>query len=220
MKRAYLVSALAAMMIVLAACGGNSSGEKTPANSTNTEATNVQQTAATEPGNAELEQAAVEEPAVEPEQKEEEPKEEEPKEEAAKEEIHKPKDKFTLGDWEVTLDSFEFNQKVSSDMFSSSADEGNKFIVLNFSVTNNGKEAESFTNTFGGVDVQALFKDEYEYNSSRTMLDGDIGYRSIKPLSTKKGFVVIEVPDSVAESTESLLIHLKDDKNKATIVLR
>ena len=55
-----------------------------------------------------------------------EPAKEEPKEEP-KEASNKPGEKFTLGDWEIVLDSFEFDQKVSADMFSSSADEGNKF---------------------------------------------------------------------------------------------
>ncbi|MGG4096813.1 DUF4352 domain-containing protein [Paenibacillus lautus] len=147
-----------------------------------------------------------------------EPAKEEPKKEP-KEASNKPGEKFTLGDWEVVLDSFEFDQKVSADMFSSSADEGNKFLILNYTVTNNGKEAKDFTSIIGGVNMKAIFKEEYEYNYTVTMIDGDLGTGSIKPLATKSGFVVIEVPDGVADSKESLVIKL-EDQDKAQITLR
>ncbi|WP_036672012.1 DUF4352 domain-containing protein [Paenibacillus sp. HGF5] len=143
----------------------------------------------------------------------------EPAKEEPKEVSNKPGEKFTLGDWEVVLDSFEFDQKVSADMFSSSADEGNKFLILNYTVTNNGKEAKDFTSIIGGVSMKAIFKEEYEYNYTVTMIDGDLGTGSIKPLATKSGFVVIEVPDSVADSKESLVVKL-EDKDKAQITLR
>ncbi|SEL43151.1 protein of unknown function [Paenibacillus sp. cl141a] len=143
----------------------------------------------------------------------------EPTKEEPKEVSNKPGEKFTLGDWEVVLDSFEFDQKVSADMFSSSADEGNKFLILNYTVTNNGKEAKDFTSIIGGVSMKAIFKEEYEYNYTVTMIDGDLGTGSIKPLATKSGFVVIEVPDSVADSKESLVVKL-EDKDKAQITLR
>lgn len=143
----------------------------------------------------------------------------EPTKEEPKEVSNKPGEKFALGDWEVVLDSFEFDQKVSADMFSSSADEGNKFLILNYTVTNNGKEAKDFTSIIGGVSMKAIFKEEYEYNYTVTMIDGDLGTGSIKPLASKSGFVVIEVPDSVAESKESLVVKL-EDKDKAQITLR
>lgn len=143
----------------------------------------------------------------------------EPAKEEPKEASNKPGEKFTLGDWEVVLDSFEFDQKVSADMFSSSADEGNKFLILNYTVTNNGKEAKDFTSIIGGVSMKAIFKEEYEYNYTVTMIDGDLGTGSIKPLATKSGFVVIEVPDGVADSKESLVIKL-EDQDKAQITLR
>lgn len=86
-------------------------------------------------------------------------------------------------------------------------------------VTNNGKEAKDFTSIIGGVSMKAIFKEEYEYNYTVTMIDGDLGTGSIKPLATKSGFVVIEVPDGVADSKESLVIKL-EDQDKAQITLR
>lgn len=183
--------------LVISACGNNTTSSDSPQqNEQNVDAAG---------------EAVKEEPSKEAAT---EPAKEEPKEVS-----NKPGEKFALGDWEVVLDSFEFDQKVSADMFSSSADEGNKFLILNYTVTNNGKEAKDFTSIIGGVSMKAIFKEEYEYNYTVTMIDGDLGTGSIKPLATKSGFVVIEVPDSVADSKESLVVKL-EDKDKAQITLR
>ncbi|MNZ65152.1 Telomeric repeat-binding factor 2 [compost metagenome] len=125
-----------------------------------------------------------------------------------------------MGDWEVVLNSFEFNQKVSDEYFSSSADEGNKFLILNYTVTNQGTEADNFTSMIGGVEMKALFQDKYEYTYTITMIDKDLSKESIKPLSSKTGFVVMEVPDTVAKSEDGLILKLAKDKAKATINLR
>ncbi|AWB42955.1 hypothetical protein DCC85_01070 [Paenibacillus sp. CAA11] len=140
--------------------------------------------------------------------------------EEQKEAVYKVGDKFNLGNWKVVLNSFEFNQKVSDKYFSSSADEGNKFLILNYTVTNEGTEADNFTSMIGGVEMKAIFKDKYEYKYTITMIDKDFGKESIKPLSSKTGFVVIEVPDEVSKSKDGLILKLAKDKDKATINLR
>ncbi|MCR8659556.1 DUF4352 domain-containing protein [Paenibacillus endoradicis] len=129
-------------------------------------------------------------------------------------------DKITLGEWDITLDSFEFNEKVSDDVFTSSAEEGNKFIVLNYTVLNNGKESSKFTGMLGSIKMNALYKDEYEYGSTTTMIDGDLSKSTVKPLSSKTGFVVIEVPDLVADSEDSLVLSIDNNGEKAKIKLR
>ncbi|URN94895.1 MAG: DUF4352 domain-containing protein [Candidatus Pristimantibacillus lignocellulolyticus] len=129
-------------------------------------------------------------------------------------------DKFTLGEWDITLDSFEFNKEVSDDIFTSSAEEGNKFIVLNYTVLNNGKESSTFTGMLGSIKMKALYKDEYEYGSTTTMIDGDLSKSTVKPLSSKTGFVVIEVPDVVADTEDSLVLSIDNNGEKAQIKLR
>ncbi|MNT99450.1 hypothetical protein D3C72_2423020 [compost metagenome] len=52
------------------------------------------------------------------------------------------------------------------------------------------------------------------------MIDGDLSKENIKPLASKSGFVVVEVPDAVSESTESLIVKLEEEGDKATITLR
>lgn len=199
MKKVQVFTLLALLLLVLSACGGSQTNNAAKSSNNNQASTvDSKETKATET-----------------------PKETEtPPTEEPKEASFKPGEKFKLGTWEITLESFEFNQKVSSDMFSSSADEGNKFIVLNYNVTNNGKEANDFTAMINGIRMKAIFKGEYEYDYTVTMIDGDLSQNSIKPLASKKGFVVIEVPDSVASSNESLVIKLEDDGEKAQIVLK
>ncbi|PUA40490.1 hypothetical protein C8Z91_03245 [Paenibacillus elgii] len=147
---------------------------------------------------------------------------EQSKEKPAKEEakVLKTGEKFTLKDWEVTLDSFEFNKSVKDKMFSSSASDGNKFLVLQLSVTNNGTAAESFVKMIGGTSIKAIYNDKYEYKVTITMIDGDLSKSSIQPLSTNKGFTVIEMPDKVADAPESLVVVFESGGAKSTVKLR
>lgn len=203
MRKASFGIVLVALLLLVTACGDAAS------TSTGTQNANAAVKDQGTEANANEEQtgeAVAEEPAKE--------------QEAPKEVTYKTGDKFKLGDWEVVLDSFEFNQKVSDDYLSSSADEGNKFLILNYTVTNEGTEVDNFTSMIGGVDMKAIFQDKYEYKYTITMIDKDLSNESIKPLSSKTGFVVMEVPDTVATSEDSLILKLEDDKDKATINLR
>ncbi|WP_019638834.1 DUF4352 domain-containing protein [Paenibacillus fonticola] len=202
MRKTSLGILLLALLLMVAACGGT-------ATSTGTQNANTSvkdQGSAENANNEQKDDAVTAEPAEEPEE--------------SKEVVYKVGDKFNLGDWEVVLDSFEFNQKVSDEYFSSSADEGNKFLVLNYTVTNEGTEADNFTSMLGGVEMKAIFNDKYEYDYTVTMIDKDLSNESIKPLSSKTGFVVMEVPDTVAESEDGLILKLAKDKDNATINLR
>ena len=206
MRKTSLGILLMAMLLLVTACGGAAS---TPPDKQKPDTTAQDQGAANNSGNASNEQAkeaSAEEPAQEPE---------EPAEASLK-----VGDKFNLSDWEIVLDSFEFNQQVSDDYFSSSADEGNKFLILNYTVTNQGTEADSFTAMLGGVEMKAIFNDKYEYKYTVTMIDKDLSNESVKPLASKTGFVVMEVPDTVAQSEDSLVLKLAQDEDKATITLR
>ncbi|MNH92922.1 Telomeric repeat-binding factor 2 [compost metagenome] len=204
MRKTSLGILLLALLLLVTACGGVASTSTGTQNANNS--VKDQQGPAENVNNEQAGDADAAEPTKEPE---------EPKEVA-----YKVGDKFNLGNWEVVLDSFEFNQKVSDEYFSSSADEGNKFLILNYTVTNEGTEADNFTSMIGGVEMKALFQDKYEYTYTITMIDKDLSKESIKPLSSKTGFVVMEVPDTVAKSEDGLILKLAKDKAKATINLR
>lgn len=203
MRKTSLGILLLALLLLVTACGGAAS---TSTGTQNANTSVKDQGSAENVNNEEEDDAVTAEPAKEPEK--------------PKEVVYQVGDKFNLGNWEVVLDSFEFNQKVSDEYFSSSADEGNKFLVLNYTLTNEGTEADNFTSMIGGVEMKALFKDKYEYTYTITMIDKDLSKESIKPLSSKTGFVVMEVPDTVANSEDGLILKLEKDKDKATINLR
>ncbi|WP_018751809.1 DUF4352 domain-containing protein [Paenibacillus sanguinis] len=194
------------LLVLVTACGGAAS---TPPEAQKADTATQDQGAANNSGNAsneQTEEVVAEEQVQEPEETEEV--------------SLKVGDKFNLSDWEIVLNSFEFNQKVSDDYFSSSADEGNKLLILNYTVTNQGTEADSFTAMIGGVEMKALFNDKYEYNYTITMIDKDLSNETVKPLASKTGFVVMEVPDTVAQSEDGLVLKLAQDEDKATITLR
>ncbi|WP_334074083.1 MULTISPECIES: DUF4352 domain-containing protein [Paenibacillus] len=203
MRKTSLGILLVALLLLVTACGGTAS---TSAGKQNANTSAKDQGTAENVNNEQKDAAVTAEPTKEPEE--------------PKEVVYKVGDKFNLGDWEVVLDSFEFNQKVSDDYFSSSADEGNKFLILKYTVTNNGTEADNFTSMVGGVEMKAIFQDKYEYKYTITMIEQDLSNESIKPLSSKTGFVVMEVPDAVAKSKDSLIVNLAQDEDKATINLR
>lgn len=203
MRKTSLGILFLALLLLVTACGGTTS---TSTGTQNANTTVKDQGTTEHVTNEQTGDAVAEEPAKEPEE--------------PKEAVYKVGDKFNLGNWEVVLDSFEFNQKVSDEYLSSSADEGNKFLILNYTVTNEGTEADSFTSMIGGVEIKAIFKDKYEYKYSVTMIDKDLSKESVKPLSSKTGFVVMEVPDTVAESEDGLILKLAKDEDKATINLR
>lgn len=206
LRKASLGILLMALLLLVTACGGAAS---TPPEAPKADTTAQDQGAANNSSNAgskQAEEVVTEEPVQEPE---------EPAEVSLK-----VGDKFNLSDWEIVLNSFEFNQQVSDDYFASSADEGNKLLILNYTVTNQGTEADSFTAMIGGVEMKAYFNDKYEYNYTITMINKDLSNESVKPLASKTGFVVIEVPDIVAQSEDGLVLKLAQDEDKATITLR
>ncbi|CAM4476839.1 MAG: DUF4352 domain-containing protein [Paenibacillus macerans] len=203
MRKTSLGVLLLALLLLVTACGGAAS---TSSGTQNANTSVKDQGTAENVNNEQKGEADTAEPAKEPEKPEEV--------------AYKVGDKFKLSNWEVVLDSFEFNQKVSDEYFSSSADEGNKFLILNYTVSNEGTEADNFTSMIGGVEMKAIFKDKYEYKYTITMIDKDLSNESIKPLSSKTGFVVMEVPDEVAKSKDGLILKLAKDKDKATINLR
>ncbi|WP_059049087.1 DUF4352 domain-containing protein [Paenibacillus senegalimassiliensis] len=203
MRKASLGILWIALLVLVTACGNAAS---TSPEAPEADTTAQEQGATNNSSNEQAEAVVTEEPVKEPE--------------APAEVSLKVGDKFNLSDWEIMLNSFEFNQQVSDDYFASSADEGNKLLILNYTVTNQGTEADSFTAMIGGVEMKAYFNDKYEYNYTITMIDKDLSNESVKPLASKTGFVVIEVPDIVAQSEDGLVLKLAQDEDKVTITLR
>ncbi|GED62526.1 DUF4352 domain-containing protein [Lysinibacillus fusiformis] len=148
--------------------------------------------------------------------------EEESKEEQKNEEFELKQigETFKLEDWEVTLESFEFNKTIIRESVSTEANEGNKFLILNFNVINNGTEADQLMKPRDGASIKAVFNDKYDYEISLTLMDGDLHHENVRPLSTAKGFVAIEMPDNVVEASESISIFMEKEEDKVQINIR
>lgn len=129
-------------------------------------------------------------------------------------------DTFSINEWDVTLDSFEFDQKVSEEFFSSSADEGNKFLILNLTVNNKGTSSRSFIEMFGGISIKAIYDEKYEYSNTITLIDGDLANENVAPLASLSGFTVLEMPDQVVEATEGLKLQFKYNNEEIIVPIR
>lgn len=132
---------------------------------------------------------------------------------------------ITLGDWSITASAMNFSKTISvNELMQYTADEGNQYLVVTGTVTNQAKQAESFLPSFNmGTDVSAkvIFGDGYEF--SNTMLvgyDRSLADASLNPLSSKEGDIAFEVPESVVNSTESLTLIFELGEEQVSYQLR
>lgn len=72
----------------------------------------------------------------------------------------------------------------------------------------------------GGTSIKAIFNEKYEYKNSITFLDGDLSNKRVQPLAEQSGFTVIEMPDKVIDSTESIIVDFQLDGSKAKVKIR
>lgn len=119
-------------------------------------------------------------------------------------------EKTTLGDWEITLDSFKVTAEIQNTFGSFSADEGNKFVVTTLTVKNNGTQSDTFMSSFpvGNKDVvsKIFYKGTYEFSGSNLLgHKEDLHNQSLNPLSSLTGIMAYEVADEAAESDELVL---------------
>ena len=115
----------------------------------------------------------------------------------------------SLGPWEITLDDHYFTDSISIDDFMSfTADEGNQYLVIDLTVSNTGKQAETFLPSFYfDTDMKAkLYYDEdYEFSASRLLgLTDDLHDQFFNPLITKSGFIVFALPESIIDDEKPL----------------
>lgn len=131
----------------------------------------------------------------------------------------------TLGDWEVTVSKIEFLDSIQNgDFISFNPDEGNKFAVVSLTISNQGKESDTFLPSIGmGDDVSAkiLYGDGYEFSSTYLLgYELELHDASLNPLSSKDGIIAFEVPQQVVDDTESPLSIQFDGPGAVTFNLR
>ncbi len=115
-------------------------------------------------------------------------------------------------DWEITIDSAQFSQKVEapqqSGYFSNYYQVGDSdntylYVVLN---CKNISTLDMMADEVAGVNVK--YKNDYQYSSFSAMLDGQLGFTytnitSIKPLTSDKIYYLSEMPKSIEDDTDS-----------------
>lgn len=197
MKKKLFVPVLCAVALSATACGSNASSEK--AETTTTEATTAAETTTAEETTTAPETEAAAETV--------------PIGQAAK-----------IGEWSVTVSNMQILDNIADGYGSFSPDAGNKFLLVTMTVSNEGKQADSFLPSFSmGEDTSAkvMYGDGYEFTQtnllgySKSMIDS-----TINPLSSKEGDIAFEIPDSVASATDPIILEISGGKEKINFSLR
>lgn len=103
-------------------------------------------------------------------------------------------DKVVAGDWDFTVTKFKCGTKKIGSEYANQKAQG-QFCLMNVSVKNNGKEAE----TLDGSNQKLLDAEGREFSSDGTASiyadpDSNLFLEQINPGNTKKGLVVFDVP--------------------------
>lgn len=200
MKKLLLVSLLCVATITATACGSKATaekGENTSKAEVTEETTEVETTE--EETTTEAETEAVSETI--------------PLGESAK-----------IGEWTVTVNNMQILDTVPDTYGQFSPDEGNKYLLITMTASNEGKKAESFISTFpmdDEISAKVLFGDGYEF--SQTNLLGytkSIVGSTVNPLSSKEGNIAFEIPESVSTSEDPLNLVLTCDKETLHFSIR
>ena len=129
-----------------------------------------------------------------------------------------------LGDWGITASDAQYLDSIPDGYGSFSPDDGNKYLVVSISVTNNGKSASNFLPSFGmNNDVRAkiLYGDGYEFSTTQLLgYSRNLHNESLNPLSTKEGDVVFEIPNNIADSSEELILCFSAGNSELNIKIR
>lgn len=131
----------------------------------------------------------------------------------------------SLKDWTITVTDTKIADSIAMDYGSfSPKEEGNKYLQVFVIVNNDGKQANNFlpTITVGNmVKAKVLYADGYEFTSSNLLgYSNDLHDSVINPLSSRTGEIAFEIPSSVAESDEELLIQFSSGSDAIKFKIR
>lgn len=130
-----------------------------------------------------------------------------------------------LGDWEISITDVQFVESISADYgkFSPDSEDG-RYVQVFVTVVNNGKQADNFLPTYGfGDDVNAkvLYGDGYEFSATNLLgYSKEMHDSVINPLSSKDGEIAFEVPSSVTDTDEELLVRFSSGNDSVAFKLR
>ncbi|NBH12991.1 DUF4352 domain-containing protein [Lachnospiraceae bacterium] len=129
-----------------------------------------------------------------------------------------------LKDWTISVTDAQIVDSIDGDYGYYSPDDGNKYMHVFVAVNNDGKQADRFLPSYQmGDDVYAeiLYSDGYVFSATNLMgYSNDLHDSTINPLSSAKGEIAFEIPDSVADSTEELLIQFSSGNDTIKFKIR
>ena len=226
MKRKIVTLLLmCALSVNFSACGNNntdSSAKSETSENQNEDATNADESS--EPENPESEESQEDADNAKPEGEDAAP-EEEPKPEESPETIYNIGDSALLKDWTITVTDAQIVDSISSGyIVFSPKEEGNKFLQVYVTVENKGKQADNFLPSFGlrdDVSAKVLYSDGYEFSATNLLgYDNELHDSSINPLSSQTGEIAFEIPSTVADSADELLIEFSSGNDKIKFKIR
>ena len=145
--------------------------------------------------------------------------------EESPETIYETGNSASLKDWTINVTDAQIVDSIAADYGSfEPKEEGNKFIQVFVTVNNDGKQADRFLPSYSiGDDVNAkiLYSDGYEFTATNLLgYSNDLHDSTINPLSSQTGEIAFEIPSTVAESTDELLIQFSSGNDTLKFKVR
>nr|DAQ76826.1 MAG TPA: protein of unknown function (DUF4352) [Caudoviricetes sp.] len=130
-----------------------------------------------------------------------------------------------LGDWGINVKSMEIVDSIpNGEYLSFVPEEGNSYLVIAMSATNNGKKAGTFLPSYSignQVSSKLLYGDGYEFSATNLLgYDQELHDAYLNPLSSKEGVIAFEVPQAVSSSDDQILLRLKGEGKEIIYKIR
>jgi hypothetical protein len=135
-------------------------------------------------------------------------------------------DTAVIGNWELTLNSFRFTNRVQSNRTEWRADEGNMLLYVSITVENMDTRPQTFSPRFPtwvGDDIRANILYDNTFTFARVRVSGYrncIDDRSTNPLTSTTGAVIFQVANRAANSDGLLELRFFNSNEEVNFVLR
>lgn len=135
-------------------------------------------------------------------------------------------ERVILSNWEITYHSSEIVKGYDSGMYRFTANDGQQFAKGEFTITNLGTSKASFlpmiNNPSKDVAVQLIDTERKTfYNNINAITDKNcLNTASLEPGESKKGVLIFEIPDEVAQGTEPLYVLVSLGTQKVVYLLK
>ncbi len=133
-------------------------------------------------------------------------------------------DTAELKDWEISVTNMKIVKSIQADYGVFSPEEDNKYVRVYAKIKNIGKEAGKFCPSYGygdDVNVKVLYGDGYEFIATNLLgYKKDLHNETINPLSSKKGELAFEIPNTVANSEDELFIQFNSGDDLVKFKIR